>query len=299
MLTTRCSNAVLVALLLCVVTESTMGQGQPTRRAHRAAGDTTPPRPRESHYAQVGNLSMYYELYGHGRPMLLLHGGSETIEESFHNQLAYFSAHRLLIAPEQQGHGHTRDIDAPLDYGVMADNTAQLLQQLGTKDVDILGWSDGGIVGLLLAAKHPELVRRLVVTGASILPVRQAFGADIEAQVTAWKPDSQGIANYARRFVDSVSHYPVFIDKLKDLWLKHPTEAELGPQILARIHAPTLVIDGDRESALLEHTISIYRNLAEAQLLIVPGTGHNTLGTHPEWLNPVILAFLDHRASTH
>jgi pimeloyl-ACP methyl ester carboxylesterase len=263
--------------------------------------DSALPIPHDSHYAQIGRLSMYYQVYGSGQPMLLLHGGTSTIEQSFPKQLAYFSAHRVLIAPEQQGHGRTRDIDAPLDYVAMADNTAQLLQQLRLKNVDVLGWSDGGIVGLLLAARHPELVRRLVVTGASTLPLAEAFGPSIAAEVEASRPeaDTQSIANYSRRFADSINHYPIFAAKIKNLWLHHPTLTELGPAVLARVGVPTLVIDGDHGSARLEHTISLYRNLPRAELLIVPGTGHNTLGEHPEWLNPIILAFLDRASDKH
>ena len=261
------------------------------------AREKTLARPRESNYAQIGKLSMYYELRGAGQPLLLLHGGSETINESFCEQLGPFAEHHLVIAPEQQGHGHTKDIDAPLDYVVMAENTAQLLQQLKLKDVDIVGWSDGGILGLLLAARHPQLVRRLAVTGASFHPIREAAVPKVAAEVVSWDPktDSEGRDNYARRFADAVTHYPIFIEKIKDLWMHHPTEDELGPKILEQIQAPTLVIDGDRDSARLEHTIALYRYLPNAQLLIVPCTGHDTLGTHPEWLNPIILRFLRDR----
>jgi pimeloyl-ACP methyl ester carboxylesterase len=274
-------------LLAALLQVPTAGEGQ--------RADTVLPSPRETHYAQVGHLHMYYQLYGKGRPLLLLHGGSSTIEESFPRQLAYFSAHRLLIAPEQQGHGRTRDIDGPLDYVIMAENTAQLLAQLRVTNVDILGWSDGGIVGLLVATKHPELVRRLVVTGASSLPLAESFGPSIAAEVESWKPeaDSQGLARYVRRFADSAGHYPIFVAKLKELWLRHPTPAELGAAALAHINAPTLVIDGDHGSVRLEHTIALYRGLPKASLLIVPGTGHNTLGERSDWLNPIIQAFLD------
>lgn len=257
--------------------------------------DTVLPTPREDTYAQVGSLRIHYEIFGHGPPLLLLHGGSNTIEGSFPKQLSFFSAHRLLIAPEQQGHGRTHDIDRPLSYVAMADNTAQLLDQLRLKNVDVLGWSDGGVVGLLLAARRPDVVRRLVVTGASTLPLLESFGPSWVADLESWKPeaDSAGLANYAKQSADSVSHYPVFVAKIKDLWFHHPTAQELGPQVLARIKAPTLVIDGDHGSALPEHTLSIFRNVKGAELLIVPGTGHNTLGERPEWLNPIILDFLD------
>ena len=257
--------------------------------------DTALPIPREDTYAQVGALRMHYETFGHGPPLLLLHGGTNTIEGSFPKQLSFFSAHRLLIAPEQQGHGRTRDIDGPLSYVVMADNTATLLDQLRLNNVDVLGWSDGGVVGLLLAARRPDLVRRLVVTGASTLPLRESFGPSWVANLESWKPeaDSAGLASYAKQSADSASHYSVFVAKIKNLWLHHPTVQELGPSVLARIKAPTLVIDGDHGSALPEHTLALFRNVKGAQLLFVPGTGHNTLGERPEWLNPIILDFLN------
>lgn len=257
--------------------------------------DTALPIPRENRYAQVGALRMHYQIYGQGSPLLLLHGGANTIEGSFPRQLAFFSSHRVLIAPEQQGHGRTRDLETPLNYVVMADNTAQLLDQLQLRNVDVLGWSDGGVVGLLLAARRPDLVRRLVVTGASTLPLLDSFGPSWVADVESWKPeaDSEGRANYAKQSADSASHYPIFVAKIKDLWLHHPTTHELGPAVLARIRAPTLVIDGDHGSALPEHTLALFRSVKGAELLIVPGTGHNTLRERPEWLNPIILDFLD------
>ena len=244
---------------------------------------------------------MYYQLYGNGRPILLLHGGAGTIEESFARQLSYLSAHRLLIAPEQQGHGRTRDIDAPFDYVAMADQTAELLRGLNLTNVDVLGWSDGGIIGLLLAARHPDLVRRLVVTGASTRPIAESFSAVTAAQVESWKPDadSAGLARYKRLFADSASHFPVFVAKIKELWLKHPTDIELGPQVLHRINTPVLIIDGDHNSVRLDHTIALFHNIPGAELLIVPGTGHHTLRDAADWVNPIILAFLDRNVIVH
>jgi pimeloyl-ACP methyl ester carboxylesterase len=244
---------------------------------------------------------MYYQVYGVGRPLVLLHGGAATIEQTYSQQLPYFSQHHLVLAPEQQGHGRTRDIDRPLDYVSMADNTAQLLADLHFSSVDIIGHSDGGIIGLLLAARHPALVRRLVISGASTLPLAASFQPQIAADISAWDPttDTAGLSRYRATSADSASHYPVFVAKLKDLWLGHPTQAELGPTILAKVTAPTLVFAGDHDGALLEHTIAIWRNLPAAQLFIVPGTSHLTFQEHPEWLNPIVAAFLDDSSPSH
>ena len=255
--------------------------------------------PRQTGYAQVRTVRMYYQLYGRGRPLLLLHGGGATIEESFAGQLGYFAPSHLIVAPEQQGHGRTHDVEGPLDYVEMAEQTAELLRQLRIDGADVLGWSDGGIVGLLLAIRHPELVRRLAVTGASNLPLQEAVTPETLAEIEAWKPeeDREGRARYVRVFADSASHYLVFIGKLKEMWLRQPTAQELGAAELAKIAAPTLIIAGDHDVIRLEHTLQIYHAIPKAQLLIVPGTGHDTLVKRPAWLNPILRAFFDEAGS--
>jgi pimeloyl-ACP methyl ester carboxylesterase len=256
---------------------------------------TKPLVPRQASYAQVCGLRMYYRLYGHGRPLLLLHGGGMTTEESFAGQPAYFASSRMIVAPEQMGHGRTRDIDGPLDYVAMAEQTAELLGQLHISGADVLGWSDGGIVGLLLAVRHPDLVGRLAVSGASTRPVRDALTSQALAELEAWKPQEnrEGQARYARLFADSARHHPVFIGKLKDMWFHQPTERELGTAALAKITAPTLVIAGDQDAIRLEHTLDLYHAIPKAQLLIVPGTGHDTVVKRAAWLNPILQTFFD------
>ena len=122
------------------------------------------------HWTEVNGHRMYYETSGSGRTLLLLHGGGNTIHGSFARQLSVFEKTHTIIAPEQIGHGHTPDAAGPLTYARMAGDTAALLTQLGMKDIDVVGWSDGGIVALILAVQHPELVRRVAVSGANFAP---------------------------------------------------------------------------------------------------------------------------------
>jgi pimeloyl-ACP methyl ester carboxylesterase len=250
------------------------------------------PEPTEHAFAQVGDLRMYYEIFGEGPPLVLLHGGGSTIQESWAHQIPYFAKTRRVIAPEQMGHGHTRDLNRPLSYVDMAEDTAQLLTQLGIRDADVVGWSDGGIIGLHLAAHHPALVRRLVISGANITP----SGLTPETLADSRKPpvdDPAGRARYARLFADPVEHFPVFTEKLNDLWLNHPTETELSVADLGKIQAPTLVVSADHDLIQLEHTLLIYRSIPTAELLILPGSHHNTFGDRPQWLNPIISDFLN------
>ncbi|BCJ48994.1 alpha/beta hydrolase [Actinoplanes sp. NBRC 14428] len=118
-------------------------------------------------YADVNGLSMYYEVHGSGRPLVLLHGGLGS-GEMFAPLLDTLTAHRTVVLPDLQGHGRTADVDRPLDIRTMADDVAALIGHLGLERPDVAGYSLGGGVALLTAIRHPEKVRRLVSASAGI-----------------------------------------------------------------------------------------------------------------------------------
>ena len=124
----------------------------------------------EWHRTSVHGHPMFYATKGHGATLLLLHGGGDSGEHSFAYQLDEFAEHHLIVVPDQVGQGRTPDVKGPLPYTGMMEDTAALLQHLKYKHVDVVGWSDGGILALMLAVRHPELVRRLVVSGVTIAP---------------------------------------------------------------------------------------------------------------------------------
>lgn len=229
----------------------------------------------QGHWAEVNGHRMYYETSGTGRPLLLLHGGGNSIHSSFAKQLDVFAKTHAIIAPEQIGHGHTPDAEGPFTYARMASDTAALLAKLGLKEVDVVGWSDGGIVALILAVQHPELVRRVVVSGANFTP--EGYLADDLKQMRA----------------KDVAPATTIGAKLNHLWATSPTNDELNPVLLSGIHKRVLVMVGDHDAILLDHTIALYRALPDARLCILPGTSHGTLIQRPEWVNPIIAAFLD------
>jgi pimeloyl-ACP methyl ester carboxylesterase len=143
-----------------------------------------------------------------------------------------------------------------------------------------VGFSDGGILALMLAVQHPELVRRVVVSGVNIFPEGRRPD-DLEELRATEIPT------------------PTTIDeKLTHLWLTSPTEVELSLGLLARISQPVLVISGDRDAITLEHTLKIFHALPNAELCILPGTDHATFSGRSEWLNPIISSFLDRVRST-
>ena len=120
-------------------------------------------------YAEIHGIKMYYEVHGEGRPVVLLHGGTSTIQTSFAEQISVLSRNHRVIAIEQMGHGHTGDVAGrELSYEGMAEDTAALLVHLGIQSADVVGWSDGGQLALRLAFTHPELVRRIVASGVGL-----------------------------------------------------------------------------------------------------------------------------------
>ena len=126
-------------------------------------------RPLGSHrYVEVNGAKLYTESFGHGAPIVFLHGGMIFFDNNYANQRDYFAAYRRVIGIDQRGHGHSADGPWALSYQQMANDTAAVIEQLGVGPVDIVGHSDGANIGLLIARDHPALVRRLVISGASL-----------------------------------------------------------------------------------------------------------------------------------
>jgi len=228
------------------------------------------------HWTALNNHKLYYETYGSGAPLLLLHGGGGSAQQ-FSNQIAYFEKTHFIVAPEQIGQGHTPDVRGPLTYSAMADDTAALLRQLNLKNVDVIGWSDGGILALMLAVRHPELVRRLVVSGANFAPE----GIPRDELERMRKADEDGDWE---RAIDG---------KLNHMQLVSPTRDELSRELLGKIRSRVLVMAGDRDAIRLEHTVALYHTIPDARLCILPSTGHGTFIERPAWVNPIVQRFFE------
>lgn len=245
-------------------------------------------------YAAVNGLKMYYETHGTARPgvpaLVLLHGGSGTLETSFAKLLPLLAANRRVIAIEQQGHGHTADIDRPLSYPQMADDTAALLASLEIGKVDCLGFSDGGNVALQLALRHPESVRKLIVGGANtradgMKPESIAF---IKAATPeSWPPPVK--AAYMRVAPDP-QHWAPFIQKVKRLWLETP---DWPAAQLQSIHTPVLLVYGDHDDVRLEHAVLLQSLIPDSQLAVLPGTSHFTMFEQADAVSGMTITFLD------
>ena len=231
-------------------------------------------------YLPVNGLDMYYEVHGDGEPLLLLHGGAGSIPEKW---IPLFSPHFRVIAPEQMGHGRTADlVDRPFHYHDMAEDTFELLRLLEVESAVVVGYSDGGIIGLDMAIHHPASVSRLALTGVNAR--FDGYTEENKEWVRALDPASEPVSErYCTLSPDGGNHWPVVLGRMKPMWAAEPsfTDAEL-----ARIAAPTLLIFGDRDIVTPEHAVEMFRAIPGAQLCVVPDAGHGVLPAD------AVLAFL-------
>jgi pimeloyl-ACP methyl ester carboxylesterase len=250
----------------------------------------------EGRYATVKALRMYYEIHGEGDPLLLLHGGATSIEV-FAPQIPILSREFRVIAPEQMGHGRTADVpERDFHYHGMAEDTVELMDHLGIPDAFIVGWSDGGILGLDIAIHHPERVRSLVCSGTNsrVDGMEQAALEWLQNTTPAEWPRSFREA-YERLSPDGPSHWPVVLRRILKMFRSEPNFTR---EQLAGIRAPTLLIVGDHDMVRPEHAVEMFRTIPGAQLCVIPHAGHGVPATKPALWNETVLSFLKEPATT-
>jgi pimeloyl-ACP methyl ester carboxylesterase len=241
-----------------------------------------------SGYAQINGLSMYYEVHGQGRPLVLLHGAFGTID-GMSTMTAAFAKDRQVIAFEMQGHGHTADIDRLMRYETMADDVYAALQQLGVRQADFLGYSMGGGISLQMAIRHPEAVRKLVIVSAP--SSRNGWYPEIRAGFdgisSAIAPMMMATPMYEayKAVAPNPDAFPALLDRVGDAtrvdydWTKQ----------VAGIRSPALIVAGDADGVQLDHLVQMFASLGgtdvdhaqfgkpTSQLLIIPGADHLTV----------------------
>jgi pimeloyl-ACP methyl ester carboxylesterase len=237
-------------------------------------------------YVPVNGLNMYYEVHGDGPPLLLLHGGSGSIPEKW---IPFFTPQFRVIAPEQMGHGRTADlVDCPFHYHEMAEDTVELMRQLGIESAVVVGYSDGGVIGLDMAIHHPERVTKLAVTGANAR--FDGYTAENQEWIQSFDPGSQPVSDdYAQLSPDGAEHWPVLLRRLKPMWSAEPS---FTSEELRSIEAPTLLIIGDRDIVTPEHAVEMFRTIPGARLCVVPNAGHGAMPRE------AILTFLQEEVSS-
>jgi pimeloyl-ACP methyl ester carboxylesterase len=246
-------------------------------------------------YIEVNDIKLYYEVYGEGEPLILLHGNGGSIE-IMDKQIPALSEKYKVIAIDSRAQGRSFDSDKEITYALMASDVSELIRKLNLKKVNVVGWSDGGNVALELAYAHPEQVIKAVASGANYSWQNYLEKSDtltLSANDPLYKINKAFAIRYSSasgRLSQQKERLPVIRKKLTDLMDKYPnfTTAQLNT-----INIPFLVIAGDHDLINLEHTIQLYRNLPKGQLYILPATDHGAFILYPEIVNPEIIRFLE------
>ena len=236
--------------------------------------------PKHGKYLEHRGFKMYYEVYGHGAPLLMIHGNGGSIK-SLKNQIPYFSKKYQVIIADSRAQGKSIDNNDSLSYEMMTDDLNALLDVLHIDSCNVIGWSDGGIEGLLLAIRHPEKVKKLAVTGANLIP-------DPILSTDPWVVENE--FNY----IKSLKKLPATNENKR--LLKLHTLLVVAPHIsheaLNKIECPTLVIGGDQDVIMPRHTLEIAENIKKSNLWILPNSGHSTPIFFKDLFNQTVSNFL-------
>lgn len=223
-------------------------------------------------------VTFYYEVYGEGEPLLLVHGNGGSLG-MLAAQIDHFKAHRKVIAMDSRDQGRSGDSAGPITYEQMADDLAALVDHLKVGPVDVVGWSDGGIEALLLGVRHPDKVRKLVAMAANLNPDA------IYPETAAWVDQMKAASP-----VDTTTPEGRRAAKMLNLLENEP---HIDPKTLGKVTAPTLVMSGDHDVIQLRHTVEIYESLPNANLAVLPNSTHAVPYDDPKLFNATVERFLD------
>lgn len=252
-----------------------------------------------SGYAPTNGLDLYYEIYGSGAPLVLIHGGGSTIESNFGYFIPLLAADRQIIAMELQAHGHTKDRGTPTTFEQDADDVAALLDFLKIPQAEILGFSNGGNTAMQLAARHPQLIKKLVIA-SSFYKRDGLFKGFFDFM------DKASLDNMPMGLQEAylaINNDPAALEVMHNRDRNRMIAFKDWPdEMLRNITAPTLILGGDQDVMTVEHFVEMFRLFPKAELAILPGghggylgevTQRHLSGGQPEIAAKLILTFLN------
>ena len=278
-------------ILLAVLILSTLTIGQAQKKI----------KPLKSGYAPVNGLQLYYEVYGEGKPIVLIHGSYMNIPLNWSHIIPLLAQDRKVVVAEMQGHGRTKDIGRKFSYENMADDVSELLKHLKMEKADILGYSMGGGVAFQMAVRHPEQLRRLVILSGTY--AHDGWWPDVEAMYPTFNADmfkGTPIEEQYLSYGNDAKDFPDFVKKVISIDLEPYDWSEE----VKNIKAPIFMAIGDADGVRYEHALDLFRakgggkmgdihGLPKSRLAILPGTTHIGMMQKTDLLIPMVTDFLD------
>jgi pimeloyl-ACP methyl ester carboxylesterase len=242
----------------------------------------------EAGYVEVAGLPTWHEVGGEGPAVVLLHGGFSGAAAWSAQAPALTHAGFRVHVPERRGHAHTPDVDGPLTYDVMAEDTIAYLEVVVGGPAHLVGWSDGAVVALLVAQRRPDLAGHMVLIGQYYNSSGRVPGSALDRWLR-----TEEAKDFLRQGYDPVSpdgpgHFPVVYAKTMAMI---DSEPELDLAALSTVLAPTLVLQGDQDEVTLDHGAAVAAALGDARFAVLPGT-HALPLEQPELVNALLTAFL-------
>ena len=245
------------------------------------------PAPAESGYAPVNGIQMYYAVFGSGDPILLIHGGLGHAD-IWASQVAEMSKTHKVIVADSRGHGRSTRTEEPYGYDLMASDYVALLDFLKVDKTALVGWSDGGIIGIDIAMTHPERLTRLYAQAANVtvdgvdpgVATNQTFGGYIKRMGEDYKKMSK-----------TPDQYDAFVTQISHMW---ETQPNWSKEQLAKITTPTAIVAGDHDEAIKrEHTEYMASVIPGAKLIILPNASHFAMLQAPDEYTKSALEFIE------
>jgi len=256
--------------------------------------ETLPPTPApitsaKTGHADVNGIKLYYSITGHGSPVLLLHGGLAN-SDYWGNQVKALSTKHTVITLDSRGHGRSSRDARPFGYDLMADDVIAVLDKLKIERADVVGWSDGAILGLDLAMRYPQRVGKVFAFAANTQTSGVKEGVEKNPTFAAYI--ERAGKEYAK-LSPTPKEYDAFVEQISHMWASQPNWTT---EDLAKIKSPVLIVDGDHDEAIKrEHTEYMASAIPGAGLLILPNVSHFAFIQDPEFFNASLQSFLDQK----
>jgi pimeloyl-ACP methyl ester carboxylesterase len=253
--------------------------------------ETLPPTPApiatdRGGQAQVNGISIHYAITGHGSPVIFLHGGLANVDY-WGNQVPAVAAHHTVILMDSRGHGRSTRDARPYGYDLMADDVIALMDALKIPKADIVGWSDGGILGLDLAMRYKDRIGKVFAFAANTVTSGVKDGVEKNPTFAAY---IERAGREYRTLSATPDDYNAFVEQISRMWAEQPNWSDAQ---LRDIDTPVLVVDGDHDEAIKrEHTEYMAATIPHAGLLILPNVSHFAFLQDPDQFNFAILHFL-------